>query len=147
MGVTLDAGALSVYQKCLEQRIHPLQDHIAAWASKKIVASTPSVAWAEYWRGRGLNDHYIAKIRRYILIVPVSQYSAESAADVLRKSPNPRDRNSVKHLIDAIVMAHANDSADAVYTTDVDDFVILWDCFPQVKSLISATTGEVVRKR
>jgi len=44
-------------------------------------------------------------------------------------------------------MAHANDAADAVYTTDIDDFEKLWDCFPHVKALVSATTGEVVRKR
>ncbi|MEI6235513.1 MAG: hypothetical protein WCT04_20860 [Planctomycetota bacterium] len=44
-------------------------------------------------------------------------------------------------------MAHANDYGDAVYTTDIDDFVPLWEWFPCVKSVVSATTGDVVLKR
>ena len=147
MGVTLDAGSLTVYQKCLEQRSHPLKEHIATWMRNKILLSTPSAAWAEYWRGRGPNQHFIAKIRQYVTVNSVSQDTAEFAADALRRWPRHHNRNSVKHLIDSIVLAHANETGDVIYTTDVEDFKILWDYFPQVKALVSAISGEVIRKR
>lgn len=147
MGITLDTGALLLFQKCLENRSLALRKHLAWWTRDRIVLSTPAVAWAEYWRGRGTNDHFIANVRRRVQIEPVSQRMAESAAEALRESFISQNRNSVKHLIDAIVMAHANEAGDAVYTSDIDDFQMLWECFPLVKSLVSATTGEIVRKR
>lgn len=44
-------------------------------------------------------------------------------------------------------MAHADQFGDSVYTADTRDFEHLWDCFTQVKALISAVTGIAVRKR
>jgi len=147
MGVTLDAGAMAIYQRCLQFHSHPFYKHIASWSLGKIAVSTPSVAWAEYWRGRSSNVHFVSKLSKRIRVAEVCQHTAESAAEALRKWPGSHDRNSVKHLIDAIVMAHANDYGDAVYTTDIDDFVPLWEWFPCVKSVVSATTGDVVLKR
>lgn len=80
-------------------------------------------------------------------IDPVLIDVAESAAESLRSFPPGSSRNSVKHLIDAIVMAYADQYGDAVYTADIDDFLILWDRFTRVKALVSAVTGKVIRQR
>jgi hypothetical protein len=147
MGITLDASALNVYQKSLERHEHPLRPTIATWTRKNITLSSPSVAWAEYWRGRGANEHYVAKLSSQIRVECVPQRIAELAAEGLRNQSPRSNRNSVEHLIDAIVMAHAHDAYDAVYTTDIDDFVLLWNHFTQVKALVDANTGQIVRKR
>lgn len=147
MGVTLDTSALIAVQDCLEQKDHPLKRHIAGWSRDRVVLSTPSVAWAEYWRGRGTNDHFIAQLRKRVRVDAVSRESGEAAAEALRKTYSRGDRESVKHLIDAMVMAQADAAGDSVYTADMDDFDRLWACFSRVRALISVTTGEIVRKR
>lgn len=147
MGVTLDTGAVIAYQECLERKDHPLKEHIAGWSRDKVILSTPSVAWAEYWRGRGENEHFIAKLRKRVQVDAVSKQLGEAAAAALRVwSPND-DRNTVKHLIDAIVMAYADTKANTVYTADIEDLGRLWEHFTRVRALVSATTGQVVLKR
>lgn len=145
--MTLDTGAVIAFQECLERKNHPLREHIAAWSRDRVVISTPSVSRAEYWRGRGKNEHFIAQIRTRVRVEPVPQELGEAAADVLRTWPLGDDRNTVRHLIDAIVMAHADRTASPVYTADIEDLERLWDRFPRVKALVSATTGEIVRER
>lgn len=146
-GITLDAGALHACEIALRNSTEPIREHMGVWRRKKILISTPALAWAEYWRGRSANVHYIAKVRELVSIIPVSRIVAETAAEALRSFPPSTNRNSVKHLIDAIVMAHADQYGDAVYTADIDDFEPLWDQFNQVKSLVSSATGKVVCHR
>ena len=147
MGVTLDAGALIAFQDCLERKEHPLKEHVAGWSRDKVPLQTPSIAWAEYWRGRGANQRFIAQLRRRIRVEPVSQQLGEAAADALREWPRRDDRNTVKHLADAIVMAHASAAENVVYTADLEDLDRFWDHFEGVKALVSATSGEIIRTR
>jgi hypothetical protein len=141
--VTLDAGALQAVERCLERKTHPLREHYAAWSRDGVQLTTPSVAWAEFWRGRGDNEHFVAKLRTRLRVDPVARSLGEDAADALRTRPPNDARNSVQVLIDAMVMAHAN----SVYTADVEDLERLWDAFPRVRALVSAVTGETIRKR
>lgn len=146
MAVVLDTGAIIALEEAFARHAHPLKEHLAAWTRDKVELVAPSPGWCEYWRGRGTNDHFIATLRRRVRVVPVDQRAAEAAADALRTVYASGDDQPVKHVIDAMVMAVADQYGGALYTGDPEDFLRLWDHFPRVKTLLDKE-GAVLRRR
>jgi len=143
--VALDASALEALHEALQKGpSHPLWRHMVGWTKSKSVVSTSAAAWAEYWRGRSTNAHYNAQLCKRVVVAKVTKEEAEAAANVLRAVyRRAEDTETVRHIIDALVMAHANARKAVVYTSDRADFLRLASGFPNVKRLIG-TDGELI---
>lgn len=146
MAVTLDSGAISAFHDALVSGTHPLRSHVRGWTKDSVPLICPPVVWAEFWRGRGQNLHFLAKVRQRVRVEDVTREDAELAVDALHAVFGVDDADSVKHLIDALVMAQAHRLRNVVYTADVSDLERLFAHFAQVKAIFDAT-GDVVCER
>lgn len=144
--MTLDSGALSAFHDALIGETHPLRSHVRGWTKDNVPLVSPPVVWAEFWRARGGNLHYIAKVRNRVRVEDVTREDAELAVDALHAVFGSEDSDSVKHLVDALLMAQAHRMKNVVYTADVDDLERLFAHFVHVRAILDST-GSIVCER
>lgn len=120
-GVTLDTGALLALERRRDRILRLLR---GAHARGQPV-TVPSVAIAEWWRGR--TDAREA-ILAAVLVDPLSTSVARLAGEALAAVPGAT-------TIDAIVMASAARRGDVVLTSDFDELTRLAAWFPTVRVL------------
>jgi predicted nucleic acid-binding protein len=120
-GLTFDTGALIG----LERKHHRIRRVFATAVGDNIRVTVPSVALAEWWRGRtDLGDDLLAAVD----VEPVDEGLAKAAGEALAAVPGAT-------TIDAIVMASAARRGDVVYTSDFEDLARLQMHFRTVRVL------------
>lgn len=120
--ITFDTGALIALDRRKERMLRILR--AAAASAMPIVV--PTVALAEWWRGRPT-----ARMRSYLdamVIEPVDARLAAAAGEALAAVPRAT-------TIDALVMASAAQGGGLVYTSDPDDLMALQRHFRSVRVL------------
>lgn len=117
--LTFDTGALIA----LERRKQRMTDVYVRARQRRVPITVPSVAVAEWWRGR--TDVRI-RILAGVLVEPLDDLLACLAGDALARIAGAT-------MADAVVMASAARLGSVVYTSDVEDFENLRAFFPGVR--------------
>ena len=119
--LTFDTGALVA----LERRKQRMTDVFVRARRERFPIIVPSVAVAEWWRGRSdIRSRILAGVR----VEPLDQSLACLAGDALAKVKGAT-------MADAVVMASAARRGSIVYTSDVGDLERLRAFFPTVRVL------------
>lgn len=119
--LTFDTGALVA----LERRKQRMTDVLVRARQERLPIMVPSVAVAEWWRGR---TDVRLRILAGLLVEPLDESLACLAGDALAAV-------SGATMADAVVMASAARRGGVVYTSDVDDLERLRAYFPTVRVL------------
>jgi predicted nucleic acid-binding protein len=120
--ITFDTGALIAIERGRDRMLRVVR--AAEQTATPIVV--PSVALAEWWRGRP--SRHMALLLAGVAIEPMGESLAASAGEAMAAVPSAT-------TIDAIVMASAARRGGVVYTSDVDDLQRLQAYFPEVRIL------------
>jgi predicted nucleic acid-binding protein len=120
-GLTFDTGALIA----LERRGARMGKVLYEARERRMRITVPAPVLAEWWRGtsRRRDD-----IRECFDVEPLEENVARLAGEALAALPRAT-------VIDALVVASASLRGDVVYTSDVDDLMVLQSFFPSVRVL------------
>lgn len=121
LSLTFDTGALVA----LERRKQRMTDVFVRARQARLPIIVPSVAVAEWWRGR---TDVRARILAGVLVEPLDDSLACLAGDALAAVTDAT-------MADAVVMAAAARRGSLVYTSDVGDLEKLRAFFPSVRVL------------
>lgn len=121
VALTFDTGALIA----LERRKQRMIDVVVRARQLRLPVMVPSVAIAEWWRGR--TDARL-RILAGVLVEPLDESLARAAGDALAAVVGAT-------MADAVVMASAARRGCVVYTSDVADLERLRTFFPGVRVL------------
>jgi predicted nucleic acid-binding protein len=133
-GVTLDTSALIALEEVSRSRsTNDVALRLAkalrmrpAGTGAPIIATTPAVVYAEWWRGqRGPAANLLAA--NGIEVEPVDRDMAHRVGDLLATAKKRRAAAEGLLLVDAFVVVTAASRGDVVYTSDVDDLQYLSD--------------------
>jgi predicted nucleic acid-binding protein len=119
--LTFDTGALVA----LERRKQRMTDVFVRARQERTPIMVPSVAIAEWWRGR---TDVRSRILAGVLVEPLDEALACLAGDALAAVTGAT-------MADAVVMASAARRGSLVYTSDVGDLEKLRAFFPSVRVL------------
>ncbi len=121
LSLTFDTGALVA----LERRKQRMTDVFVRARLERLPILVPSVALAEWWRGRtDIRDRILAGV----IVEPLDEALACLAGQALAEV-------SGATMADAVVMASAARRGSLVYTSDVGDLENLRAFFPAVRVL------------
>jgi predicted nucleic acid-binding protein len=120
--ITFDTGALIA----IERRRDRMLRVVCAAKETATPIIIPSVALAEWWRGRP--PRHMQLLLAGTVIEAVGESLARSAGQAMAAVP-------AATTVDALVMASAARRGGVVYTSDVDDLVRLQAYFPVVRVL------------
>jgi predicted nucleic acid-binding protein len=120
--ITFDSGALIALERRRDRMLRVVR--AAEQTATPIVV--PSIALAEWWRGRP--SRHMALLLGGVTIEPVGELLAAAAGEAMASVPEAT-------TVDAIVMASAARRGGVVYTSDVDDLLRLQSHFPEVRVL------------
>lgn len=119
--VTFDTGALVE----LERRKQRMTDVVVHARQRRVPIVVPTVAVAEWWRGR--SDARV-RILAGVLVEAMDESLACLAGEALARVDGAT-------MADAVVMASAARRGGVVYTSDVHDLERLRSVFPEVRVL------------
>lgn len=121
VAITFDTGALIA----LERRKQRMTDVVVRARLGRLLVIVPSVAVAEWWRGR---SEARLRILAGVIVEPLDELLARSAGDALAAVAGAT-------MADAVIMASAARRGGIVYTSDVADLERLRAFFPGVRVL------------
>jgi predicted nucleic acid-binding protein len=122
--ITFDTGALIAIERRRARMRAVLE---TAWGAR-LPVQVPAPAWGE-WHA-GAPAHGMGRFADAVQIVPLTEELARVAGRALSDL-----RLGAEHFVDAAVMATAAQVGGVVYTSDIDDFRRLQQCFPAIRVL------------
>jgi predicted nucleic acid-binding protein len=123
-GLTFDTGMLIALSGA-EKRARTV---VKSALETGLQMTVPAVVVAEWWRAdRKKNRNILASL----IVEPITDRIARLAGEATAAKG--------ASTIDAIVMASAAQRGDVVYTSDVDDMLVLYEYFSSVQAVLSAS--------